>query len=69
MDKELTFKDNYGFTRQVTVMTRGPGNNKYVKKLNRLNVLNIIKEREPVSRQELANLTGLTSPAITGIVR
>lgn len=46
-----------------------PGNSKYAKKFNRLTVLNLIKETEPISRQELAALTGLKSPAITGIVR
>jgi glucokinase-like ROK family protein len=37
--------------------------------MNRMAVLNIIKEHEPISRQQLAKLTGLTPPAITGIVR
>ena len=50
-------------------MVRKPGNSKYVKKLNRMSVLNIIKENELISRQELAQLTGLTPPAITGIIR
>ncbi|WP_422443689.1 ROK family transcriptional regulator [Thermoanaerobacterium sp. DL9XJH110] len=31
--------------------------------------MNIIKEHEPISRQELAKITGLTPPAITGIIR
>ncbi|WP_122626433.1 ROK family transcriptional regulator [Lucifera butyrica] len=46
-----------------------PGNSKYVKRLNRMTVLNIIKQHEPVSRNQLAALTGLTPPAITGIIR
>lgn len=50
-------------------MGRVAGNSKYVKNLNRMTVLNIIKESEPVSRKQLAKLTGLTPPAITGIVR
>lgn len=50
-------------------MQKRPGNSKYVKKLNRMTVLNIIKEHEPVSRQQLAKMTGLTPPAITQIVR
>lgn len=50
-------------------MVRKPGNSKYVKKLNRMTVLNIIKENELISRQQLAQLTGLTPPAITGIIR
>lgn len=50
-------------------MVKKPGNSKYVKKLNRMTVLNIIKENELISRQELAQLTGLTPPAITGIIR
>jgi glucokinase-like ROK family protein len=37
--------------------------------MNRMAVLNIIKQHEPLSRQQLAKLTGLTPPAITGIVR
>lgn len=48
---------------------RDPGNSKYVKKLNRMTILNIIKENEPVSRQQLAELTGLTPAAVTGIIR
>lgn len=50
-------------------MIKRPGNSKYVKQLNRMTVLNIIKENELVSRQQLAQLTGLTPPAITGIIR
>ncbi|AJQ25618.1 Glucokinase [Pelosinus fermentans JBW45] len=50
-------------------MVKKPGNSKYVKNLNRMTVLNIIKENELVSRQQLAQLTGLTPPAITGIIR
>lgn len=46
-----------------------PGNSKYVKKLNRMRILNIVKEHEPISRQQLSELTGLTPPAITGIIR
>lgn len=50
-------------------MPKNPGNSKYVKKLNRMTVLNIIKEHEPISRQQLAKMTGLTPPAITQIIR
>lgn len=50
-------------------MVKRPGNSKYVKKMNRMLVLNIIKKHELVSRQELSTLTGLTPPAITGIIR
>lgn len=40
-----------------------------VKKLNRISILNIIREHNTISRQQLAKLTGLTPAAITGIVR
>ncbi len=50
-------------------MSEITGNSKYVKKINRMAVLNIIKENEFVSRQKLAEITGLTPPTITGIVR
>lgn len=40
-----------------------------VKKLNRVSILNIIRENENVSRQELAKFTGLTPAAVSGIVR
>jgi predicted NBD/HSP70 family sugar kinase len=50
-------------------MANVPVNSKLVKKLNRMNVLNILKRRGSVSRQELAAITGLTGPAITGIVK
>lgn len=45
-----------------------PGNSKYVKKLNRMRIVNMIKEHEPISRQQLAEQTGLTASAITGII-
>ncbi|MCC5466956.1 ROK family transcriptional regulator [Pelosinus baikalensis] len=48
---------------------RSPGNSKYVKKLNRMTIINIIKDNELISRQQIAELTGLTPPAITGIIR
>ena len=48
---------------------RRPGNSKYVKKMNRMAILSLIKEEEPISRRQLAGITGLTPPAVTGIVR
>jgi N-acetylglucosamine repressor len=48
---------------------RSPANSKYVKKLNRMTIINIIKDNELISRQQLAEVTGLTPPAITGIIR
>lgn len=48
---------------------RSPGNSKYVKKLNRMTIINLIKDNELISRQQIAELTGLTPPAITGIIR
>lgn len=45
------------------------GNLQLVKKLNRISILNIIREHNTISRQQLAKLTGLTPAAITGIVR
>ncbi len=50
-------------------MSEITGNSRYVKKMNRMAVLNIIKEQDFVSRQKLAEITGLTPPTITGIVR
>ena len=50
-------------------MASAPGNSKYVRKKNRMSVMNLIKEQEPISRRQLASITGLTPPAITGIVR
>ncbi|MDR3560446.1 MAG: ROK family transcriptional regulator [Negativicutes bacterium] len=50
-------------------MTKEPGNIKYLKKKNRLNVLNAIKDNEPVARLQLSQMTGLTPPAITMITR
>ncbi|SHM16559.1 ROK family protein (putative glucokinase) [Caldanaerovirga acetigignens] len=50
-------------------MRKEPGNSKYVKKVNRMTVLNLIRKKEVISRQELAEITGLTPPAITGIIR
>ncbi|BCV22323.1 ROK family transcriptional regulator [Moorella sp. Hama-1] len=45
------------------------GNLQLVKKLNRIGILNIIREHNTISRQQLAKLTGLTPAAITGIIR
>lgn len=45
------------------------GNLEYVKTLNRLNILNLIRENHEMSRQDLAKKTGLTPAAISGIVR
>lgn len=50
-------------------LSKEPGNSKYVKKLNRMTVINTIKKHEPISRQQLAEFTGLTPPTISGIVR
>ena len=43
-------------------------NNEVMKTLNATTVLRIIQEHEPISRKELADLTGLTSSSITNIV-
>lgn len=50
-------------------MHNGVGNLQFVKKLNRISVLNIIRQHGLLSRKQLAKLTGLTPAAITGIVR
>ncbi|MDR3563032.1 MAG: ROK family transcriptional regulator [Negativicutes bacterium] len=44
------------------------GNSKYLKLMNRMGVLNILRADEPLARSQLAELTGLTPPAITGII-
>lgn len=44
-------------------------NNKHVKQINRIKVLNLIRVQEGVSRKELSEITGLTPAAITGIVK
>lgn len=48
---------------------RDVSNLQHMKRLNRLSILNIIREHKSISRQELAKVTGLTSAAISGIVR
>ncbi|MBE3580632.1 MAG: ROK family transcriptional regulator [Thermoanaerobacteraceae bacterium] len=45
------------------------GNLQHLKKLNRLVVLNTIRQHGSLSRKQLAKLTGLTPAAMTGIVR
>lgn len=50
-------------------MISSAGNSKNMKKINRINILNLIRKKEPISRQELVYMTGLTPAAITGIVR
>ena len=48
---------------------RDPRIFEYPKRSNRINILNIIRENRYISRQGLAQLTGLTPAAISGIVR
>lgn len=48
---------------------KSSGNSKYLKKLNRMTIVNIIRDNEFISRQQIAELTGLTPAAITGIIR
>lgn len=50
-------------------MTHIISNNKQVKKVNRIKVLDIIRRNDCISRKQLAVMTGLTPPAITGIVK
>ena len=50
-------------------MEIGVGNLVRVKRINRLKVLDIIRKKTSISRKELAEATGLTPAAITGIVR
>lgn len=45
------------------------GNQEYVKHFNRINVLNLIRQNQKISRQQLAEKTGLTPAGISGIVR
>lgn len=46
-----------------------PANARLMKQLNRQAVLAAIRDRGPISRVELAALTGLSQPAVTAIVR
>ena len=46
-----------------------PANARLMKHLNRHAVLSLIRDRGPISRVELAALTGLSQPAVTAIVR
>jgi len=48
---------------------RDPRNFEYLKRSNRINILNIIRKNRNISRQGVAQLTGLTPAAISGIVR
>ena len=50
-------------------MTHIISNNKQIKKINRVKVLNIIRRNADISRKQLAEVTGLTPAAITGIVK
>lgn len=46
-----------------------PANARLMKQLNRQSVLAAVRDRGPISRAELAALTGLSQPAVTAIVR
>ena len=50
-------------------MTNIVVNNKHVKQINRIKVLDLIRVQEGISRKELSEVTGLTPAAITGIVK
>lgn len=50
-------------------MTNIVVNNKHVKQINRIKVLDLIRVQEGISRKELSEITGLTPAAITGIVK
>ncbi|WP_338823355.1 N-acetylglucosamine repressor [Moorella humiferrea] len=50
-------------------MAKEASNLQSLKKQNRITILNLIREHHTISRQQLANLTGLTAAAITGIIR
>lgn len=50
-------------------MTNVVVNNKHVKQINRIKVLDLIRVQEGISRKELSDATGLTPAAITGIVK
>lgn len=52
-----------------TKKMKSSGNSKYLKKLNRMTIVNIIRDNELISRQQIAELTGLTPAAVTGIIR
>ena len=46
-----------------------PANARLIKHLNRQSVLAAVRDRGPISRAELAAVTGLSQPAVTAIVR
>ncbi|WP_110953686.1 ROK family transcriptional regulator [Anaerosinus massiliensis] len=48
---------------------RSSGNSKTIKRMNQMAILNVIKDNELISRQQIAEHTGLTAAAVTGIVR
>lgn len=50
-------------------MTNLVVNNKHIKQINRIRVLDLIRVQEGISRKELSKITGLTPAAITGIVK
>lgn len=45
-----------------------PGNHSNVKKINRCVILNIIRQKQPISRIEISRLTGLTKSTVSNIV-
>ena len=65
----MGYKSSDGVGEGLVFLINIAANSKLIKKLNRMTVLNILKRQGSVSRQELAVLTGLTGPAITGIVK
>ena len=48
-------------------LKRVTGNNRYLKELNQANIMALIRQKERISRKELADLTGL-SPTACGII-
>ena len=50
-------------------MTAQAGNSKFVKTMNRQNILNLIRLSEEISRSELVQQTGLTAPTVSDITK
>jgi predicted NBD/HSP70 family sugar kinase len=54
--------------RKIDIATLGPADHRFLRDLNEVMVLNVIREKQPISRIEIADLTGLEGGTISRIV-
>lgn len=68
MLKIMRSEFNADFERQVDMPRYPKGSPQYINKLNKIRILNLIRERGILSRADAAKLSGISAPTVTRIV-